>query len=100
MQAVEYVPLPHELFFQPEIGKVAAVNYEIDVVAGIDGLDGKFRFVIPALGVADHGETDGSFVRAGGLDTGDVAGVDIAVAFDIGIVGVVFEMVAAGNACQ
>ena len=39
-QAVEDVALPHELFFQPEIREVAAVEHEVDVVAGVERFDG------------------------------------------------------------
>ena len=94
-QAVEDVALPHELFFQPEIREVAAVEHEVDVVAGVERFDGFFGFIVPALRVADHGETHGLPAAAGGFDAGDVLGVDILLSAYVGVVGVVFDMVAA-----
>ena len=54
-----------------------------------------FGFVVPALRVADHGETHGLPAAAGGFDAGDVLGVDILLSAYVCVVGVVFDMVAA-----
>lgn len=71
------------------------MEHEVDVVAGVERFDGFFGFVVPALRVADHGETHGLPAAAGGFDAGDVLGVDILLSAYVCVVGVVFDMVAA-----
>ena len=65
VEAVEYGALPHEFFGEPEVREVACVDDEVDVTTAVDGSDEFFRFVIPALGVADVGKTQG--ILAGAL---------------------------------
>jgi len=92
IQTIEDVALPLELVAHAEIGQIARVDHEVDVVAGVDGFHGIFGLVVPPLRVADLRETDRPPALARRLDAGDVAGVDTRRTVDAGIVGVVFDL--------
>ena len=51
-QSFHDVPHPEEFFRQAEIGDVAAMDHEVDVVPVVEGFHEGFRFVVPALAVA------------------------------------------------
>lgn len=92
IQTIEDVALPLELVAHAEIGQIARVDHEVDVIAGVDGFHGIFGLVVPPLRVADLRETDRPPALARRLDAGDVAGVDTRRTVDAGIVGVVFDL--------
>ena len=94
VQAQQFVAHPLEFARQTEVGLVAAVDDEVNAVAGIDGVDGGARFVVPALRVADDGKADGIASETLGLDALHVAAVEVRLAADARVVGVILDDVA------
>lgn len=60
-QSAENVALFLKFQFQTEVGHIARVKHEIQVVALVQGFHGIFRLVIPALCVTDYGNRISSF---------------------------------------
>ena len=52
-QAVQNIALFFKFHFHAEVGKVAAMYHEIHIITFVDSIYGIFRFIIPALCVAD-----------------------------------------------
>ena len=89
---IEDVSLPLELVAHAEIGHVARMDHEVDVVASIERPDRIFGLVIPPLRVAYLRKTNHPLAFASSLDAGDVAGVDTRRTVDAGVVGVIFDL--------
>ena len=96
-ETVQLVAHPLELARQAEVGLVAAVYDEVHTVAVVYGRDGGPRLVVPPLRVADDGKTDGVLPGTGCLDLLDVAAVDVALAVEARVVGVILDDVAPGG---
>ena len=94
MQVAQDVALALELHLHAEIGHVARVDHEVDVVAAVECAHYVACFIIPALGVGDHGDTHDAFARRGGFDACDVLGVDALLAIDACVVGVIIHLAA------
>ena len=89
---IEDVSLPLELVAHAEIGHVARMDHEVDVVASIERPDRIFGFVVPSLRVAYLRKTNRSLAFASSLDASDIAGIDTRFAIDACIVGMVFDL--------
>ena len=91
-QSVQNVALTLELRLHAEIGHVARMENEIEVVAAVERPHGIFRFVVTALRIGDDGETDDPSPRRRRFDAGDVLRIDPALAPDARVVGVVIDL--------
>lgn len=95
---VEFVEdVAHEDVFHglAEVGQVAAVDDEVDVFHGVDGLYGVACVVVSSLCVAEKGKADVFFVFECFFYLGDVCGVVVGSSFYFPVVWVCFEGVAA-----
>lgn len=98
MEFFENIALKFKLTGHTEIGEITTVDDEVDVATRIDGAHAIVRFVIPALGVTDHGEAHR--VASGTLlfDAGRIAAVDVMGAVHAGVVGMIVNEVTARQA--
>lgn len=95
MEFFENIALKFKLAGHTEIGEVTTVDDEVDVATRIDVTHAVVRFVIPALGVTNHGEAHR--VASGTLlfDAGGIAAVDVMRAMHTGVVGMIVNQVTA-----
>lgn len=95
MEFFENIALKFKLTGHTEIGEITTVDDEVDIATRIDGTHAVVRFVIPALGVADHGEAHR--VASGTLlfDAGGIAAVDVMRAMHAGVVRMIINQVTA-----
>ena len=96
-ESLEDVALDLEFARHPEVCQVAAVEDEVDVVAGIDAFYGSFCLVVPPLRVADEYKAYGLLSGSGGLDAFDVLCVNVAFPIHPRIVGMVVYEFAGGK---
>ena len=94
LEALQFVAHEFKLLRRTEVGEVAAVDDEIDA-AGVDAADGVVGLVVPALGVAQHGEGHAVAAGHGGLYALNVLFVDLPYPMIVGIVGMDVDEVAA-----
>ena len=96
-QSLKDVALNLEFACHPEVCQVAAVENEVDVVAGIDALYGRLCLVVPPLRVADEYEAYGLLSGCGGFNAFDVLRVDVAFSVHSRIIGMVVYEFAGGK---
>ena len=83
---VEDPLLPFKLFSHAEIGKVAAMHDEIEVVPEIDMRHFILGLIVPPLCVADDSKTDLLFPACVALYFLDVTGIDILLPVDFAVI--------------
>ena len=96
-QTVHDVALPQKLVGYTKVAHVAAMNHEIHVVTLIEVADEVARGVIPALRITHRDEANRGLSLAVGLNPDYVGGVDIGLAADAHVVGVVINHIATLN---
>ena len=97
LQSAENVALFLKFQFQTEVGHVARVKHEIQVVAPVQGLHGIFRLVVPALCVTDYGKPDFLFPVSSGFNPFDVPAVYVRFPVNVEVVRVIFNHVASAQ---
>ena len=96
-QSVENVALFLKLQFQTEVGHIACVEHEIQVVAPVQGLHGILRFVVPALRVTDYGKPDFLFSVSSRFNPFNVPAVHVRFPVNVEVVRVIFNHVASAQ---
>ena len=96
-QSAENVALFLKLQFQAEVGHVARVKYEIQVVALVQGFHGILRLIVPALCVTDYGKPDFLFPVSSGFNPFNVPVVHVRFPVNVEVIRVIFNHVASAQ---
>ena len=96
-QSAENVALFLKFQFQAEVGHVARVKHEIQVVALVQGLHGILRLVVPALCVTDYGKPDFLFSVSSCFNSFDVPAIHVRFPVNVEVVRVIFNHVASAQ---
>ena len=94
LELSKHVAHPDKFFCLAEIGEIAQVNYEINLMAGIYVAYNFARIIVAALGVAYNGKTNRVATLANGFYFAYVLFVEVRVAMYSPVIGVIFELVA------
>ena len=96
-QSAENVALFLKFQFQTEVGHVARMKHEIQVIALVQGLHGILRLVVPALCVTDYGKPDFLFSVSSRFNPFDVPVVHVRFPVNVEVVRVIFNHVASAQ---
>lgn len=94
LELSKHVAHPDKFFCLAEIGEIAQVNYEINLMAGIYVAYNFARIIVAALGVAYNGKTNRVATLANGFYFAYVLFVEVRVAMYSPVIGMIFELVA------
>lgn len=94
LELSKHVAHPDKFFCLAEIGEIAQVNYEINLMAGIYVAYNFARIIVAALGVAYNGKTNRVATLTNGFYFAYVLFVEVRVAMYSPVIGVIFELVA------
>ena len=97
LQSAENVALFLKFQFQAEVGHIARVKHEIQVIAPVQGLHGILRFIVPALCVTDYGKPDFLFSVSSRFNPFNVPAIHVRFSVNVEVVRVIFNHVASAQ---